>query len=208
MILKLCIWITAMACVAGTASAQFLGGFFNQKGTQRRYMLQQIALYQVYLGYVKKGYDISQKGLGLWGDIRKGDLNLHTDYFKSLDSVNPSVRNIPAARHAAALLGSNRQLLRMQRLDLKPADAYENRTKHVMMEENEALGKELQTLLSDGAYNMTDEVRITRITGIERDAFALNHAIRQLLWNIEQLTTDRERRQLEIKHLQRQYEQP
>ena len=81
-----------------SASAQFLGGFFNQKGTQRRYMIQQIALYQIYLGYLKKGYTITKDGLHTISDIRSGELSLHKDYYAGLSAINPAVAKMPEIR--------------------------------------------------------------------------------------------------------------
>ncbi len=56
-------------------------------------MLEQIAKYEVYLSYLKKGYDIVNKGLTLIGDIKHGDFSLHQDYFNSLDNVNPKIKS-------------------------------------------------------------------------------------------------------------------
>lgn len=60
---------------------------------QKKYMLQQIAALQVYIGYLQKGYSIAKKGLNLIGDLKKGELDLHSDYFTSLKAVNPKIYN-------------------------------------------------------------------------------------------------------------------
>lgn len=67
--------------------------WFQQTKTQKKYLLEQIAALQVYLGYVKKGYDISNKGLSTISKIKKGDFDLHGDFFGSLKSVNPRIRD-------------------------------------------------------------------------------------------------------------------
>jgi hypothetical protein len=56
-------------------------------------MTEQIAKFEIYLNYLKKGYNIVNEGLTFIGDIKKGDLNMHTNYFNSLETVNPAVKN-------------------------------------------------------------------------------------------------------------------
>jgi hypothetical protein len=85
------------------AEAQTFAEWFQQKKTQKEYLLQQIAALKVYYGYVKKGYEISEKGLKLIGDIKDGDLNLHTTYFQSLEEVNPEIRDHPKVDGIIAL---------------------------------------------------------------------------------------------------------
>jgi hypothetical protein len=66
---------------------------FQQKKTQKEYLLVQIANLQVYIGYVKKGYNIVNRGLTTIENIKNGDLNLHRDFFSSLKNVNPQITN-------------------------------------------------------------------------------------------------------------------
>lgn len=66
--------------------------WFKQKKTQRKYMLAQIAKLQLYLGYLKKGYDIVHSGMDLISDIKAGDLTLHSVFFDHLKKVSPSVK--------------------------------------------------------------------------------------------------------------------
>ena len=73
--------------------AQTWDEWFSQKSTQRKYLFQQIAALQVYLDYLKKGYNIVQKGWTIVENITNGNLNLHRDFFGSLKSVNPVIGN-------------------------------------------------------------------------------------------------------------------
>ncbi len=73
-------------------NAQTFAEWFRQKATQKKYLLQQIAALQIYIGYVQKGYTIAHKGLNIISDIKNGDINLHSDYFNSLKTVSPAVR--------------------------------------------------------------------------------------------------------------------
>ena len=67
--------------------------WFRQKKTQKKYMLQQIAKLQLYLGYLKNGYDIVHDGMNLVSDIKNGDLALHSLFFDHLKRVSPAVKH-------------------------------------------------------------------------------------------------------------------
>lgn len=72
--------------------AQTVEEWTQQKKTQKEYLLQQIAALQIYLGYVKKGYEVVDKGLTTIRNIKDGDINLHRDFFGSLKQVNPIIK--------------------------------------------------------------------------------------------------------------------
>src|SRR5215470_7473984 len=72
--------------------AQSFDVWFQQKKTQKKYLLQQIAALQVYLDYLEKGYSISKEGLGMIQDLKNGEFVLHDSFFNSLKIVNPVVR--------------------------------------------------------------------------------------------------------------------
>lgn len=63
----------------------------QQKQTQKKYLLQQIAALHTYINYAKKGYDIVNKGINIVRNIKKGDFELHRDFFNSLKNVNPKI---------------------------------------------------------------------------------------------------------------------
>src|SRR3546814_20559468 len=67
--------------------------WFRQKKTQKKYLIQQFAGLQIYIGYARKGYRIVDNGLGFIGDVKHGTLNLHQGFFGSLKSINPTVAN-------------------------------------------------------------------------------------------------------------------
>lgn len=69
--------------------------WLRQKKTQRRYLVEQIAALQVYLGYVKKGYNIVDKGLTTIGNIKGATHDLDNAYLRSLKQVSPVITNSP-----------------------------------------------------------------------------------------------------------------
>jgi hypothetical protein len=90
--MKKIILLTVIAALLfNELNAQGINEWFNQKSTQRKYLLQQITALQVYISYAKKGYNIVSSGINTIRDIKKGDLNLHNTFFNSLKSVNPKI---------------------------------------------------------------------------------------------------------------------
>jgi len=79
-------------CFGSAVHAQTFGEFFNQKKTQKKYLLEQIAALQLYLGYAKKGYQLVDGGLQTIRDITNGEFSLHGAFISSLKTVSPSVR--------------------------------------------------------------------------------------------------------------------
>lgn len=95
--------LSMVVLYAANASAQTWSEWFRQKSTQKKYLLQQIAALQVYSAYLSKGYSIAKEGLNTIKSIRNGDLLQHTNYFTSLVTVNPKVRQYKKVAEIIAL---------------------------------------------------------------------------------------------------------
>jgi len=150
--------------------------WFEQKKTQKKYLLEQIAALQVYLGYVKKGYDIANKGLSTIRKIKKGDFDLHDDFFGSLKSVNPRIKNNTKVAGIIAyqlkIMKETRQtLLAVKELrQFTPAEI-----EHCSMVFNNLLADclknigELILLITADQFEMKDDERIKRIDVLYAD---------------------------------------
>src|SRR5450755_5113933 len=84
-----------------TGNTQGLSNIFNQKAADLKSMGKQIALLQLYIGWIDKGYSIARSGLNLIGEIKQGDFNIHNVFFSSLGDVSPIIRR--CARVAAII---------------------------------------------------------------------------------------------------------
>lgn len=91
------------AIISTGTRAQTFAEWFRQSATQKKYLLQQIAALQVYIGYVQKGYSIAKEGLNTISAIKHGEFNLHKDYFNSLKTVNPKIKNYSKVADIIAL---------------------------------------------------------------------------------------------------------
>ena len=87
------ICMIVLLVIATTASnAQTGAEWFNQKKTQKKYLLAQIAALRYYIDVAQKGYGIAKQGLSTIGKLSKGEFDLHGEYFSSLKKVNPTVK--------------------------------------------------------------------------------------------------------------------
>jgi hypothetical protein len=84
--------LAILAC-SNVLCAQTWSEWFKQKKTQKQYLLKQIALLNTYVGYVKKGYDIADKGLTAINDFKDGEFSLHREFFGARKTVNPHLAN-------------------------------------------------------------------------------------------------------------------
>ena len=145
----------------------------QQKKTQRKYLIQQIEALQTYLAYVKKGYDIANKGISTVQTIKNGEWNLHKDFFGSLSVVNPAIKKyakvadiitmqVRMTKQVRSLLqeSKNRGLLNSEEIDyiVKICD-------HLLSECLKNMD-ELIVIITSGEVEMKDDERIKRIEGI------------------------------------------
>lgn len=140
---------------------------------QRKVLLQQIAALQTYIGYAKKGYTVVKKGLNFIGDVKKGEVSLHSDYFSSLLKVNPKVRNYVRVAEIIALqikiLKVHKKIFELVRQDDlfhgDELDYIEKTFEHLIDNCNDTLDQ-LLIITTDTKLEMTDDQRIERIEGL------------------------------------------
>ena len=156
-----------------SVNAQTWNEWFRQKKTQKQYLVQQVVALKVYLKYLKAGYDISQKGLNMVGDIKDGNFNDHSTYLGSLKLVNPTVgANSKIALIVAyqeAIMNEFRQLnngcrnnenLRSEEISYI-SSVYSN-----LLADCENLIAALNIIITTESSQMTDDERMGRIESI------------------------------------------
>lgn len=84
------ITITVLSCYH-SVHAQTTNEWLRQRKTQRQYLIKQITLLNTYVGYIKKGCDIADKGLHAINNVKDGEFSLHRDFLGSLKTVNPNL---------------------------------------------------------------------------------------------------------------------
>ncbi len=158
------------------ANAQTFDEWFKQKKTQKKYLVQQIAALKVYLGYLKKGYEIAQKGWTTVENIKNGNFNLDRDFFRSLKNVNPAIKN---TAKVADIIAFQYYIIK----DFKRIYNFCENNKYFTSEEIRYIAKvhtnmlflcdasisELLNIIQADKMEMTDDERIMRINKIYED---------------------------------------
>jgi hypothetical protein len=171
--------------------AQTFAEWFSQKKTQLKYLTQQIAALEQYGSYIKQGYQIAQGGWGGIGSWVKGEFDLHSAYYSSLRTINPTIKNDPKAdsiiTYAQLILRQFDHLDGLMSLDADTRSYIHHVKAAVLLETDKDLS-ELQLAMTDGKAQLTDDERIKRLDAIYehvRDKLAFSgsfcNAVRMLI---------------------------
>lgn len=174
--MKKLIILLLLGVFAAESQAQTFSEWFRQKKTQKKYLIQQIAALQVYLGYVNKGYSIIQKGLATIGDLKNGELSLHSNYFNSLRNINPKIKNYAKVTDIILLQQTIIRTCKRDFAKVKDSGAFNQDELNYM---NDAFNRllddcsdaidELITLTTAGKLEMKDDERLRRIDELYGD---------------------------------------
>lgn len=206
------ILITGMI-LSTAAPAQTWNEWFKQKKTQKKYLVKQIALLRLYLGYLKKGYEIADKGLTTIHNIKNGDFNLHRDFFGSLKNVNPHIANSAKVADIIAF-----QVYIIQ--DIKRVNSFCRDNEHFTPEEIryvaavysnmlflcDASISELLMIIRSNETEMKDDERLMRIDRLYDDMLDKHTFVQSFDNDVRLIAKEREREQRSIKLLRKQYD--
>ncbi|GGI23339.1 hypothetical protein [Pedobacter mendelii] len=143
---------------------QTFSEWFNQKKTQKKYLIEQIVALQVYAGYLKKGYEIAGQGINTVKDIKDGEFGLHNVFIGSLKKVNPAIRKSGKVIEIIAYqVEISKALSRLKAHEWLSADHYVRNVKDKVMEECRNDLEELLLVITSGKVEMTDDERINRL---------------------------------------------
>lgn len=156
--------------------AQAFNEWFRQKKTQKKYLIKQIAALKIYLKAVKKGYSIAKEGLTIIGDIKDGDLNLHTAYFRSLETVNPVVSGNEKVEDIIALQKEIMNMYKHFYSHLEESEVFDSEEVAFVHRVYERLIvdcantiDELIVITTSGKLQMKDNERLQRIDALHLD---------------------------------------
>jgi hypothetical protein len=140
---------------------------------QRKELLLQIAALQMYIDYAKKGYSAVSKGLNVIGDAKKGEVNLHGDYFTSLLKINPKVRSYYKTAEIISMQFKIIKICKRISSDLKTADLfhgdeldYIQRSFERLLQNCSDTLEQLLEVTADAKLELKDDQRIERIDAL------------------------------------------
>lgn len=211
---RILIAISILFCLsASTIQAQTWNEWFKQKKTQKKYLVKQIALLHLYLGYLKKGYDIANKGLTTIHNIKNGDFNLHRDFFGSLKNVNPHIAN---SAKVADIIAFQVYIIR----DIRNVNNFCKNNEHFTAEEiryvaavysnmlflTDASISELLMIIRSNQTEMKDDERLMRIDKLYDDMLDKHAFVQSFDNDVRLIAKEREQEQRSIEMLRKQYD--
>lgn len=209
-------WLSALCffiCLSIPCHAQTWSEWFKQRSTQRKYLLLQIAKLKVYLDYVKKGNEIVHRGLDLIGDIKHGDLTLHTIFFDHLKQVSSTVRNsskiadiIRMQAIMVAAYKSNYKVLK-QTGQLSPAEI--DYLYHVFTNLLDQLSRDIEVLtdvVTDEKLEMSDDERLLRIDAVYNSVTGKYNALFSFINQVHTLSEQRKKELNDLETLKKMYQ--
>lgn len=187
------------------AGAQTFAEWFQQKKTQRKYLVEQIAAFRLYASYLQKGYKIAKEGTGLIGNITNGEFSLHQLFFTGLRHVNPAIRSYGKAAEIVSIQASiiatcdsartrasvGRQFSR-QELDMIGGVCSS------LLVDVDKTVEELMDVITDDNLQMSDDQRTERINRIHAAIFLQRDAARKLFADVDYVGLSRLRSKTDI----------
>ena len=146
--------IACAVFISSFAQSQTWDEWFKQKQTKLKYIAQQIAAFEVYAGYLKKGYEIVDEGWNTINDIKHGDFDLHNNYFTSLKQVNSSIGNYDKVQGITNL---QLQILQVDEAIKKLIQDNEN----IQADEKKYINKVMSNLLNKCGDNIDQLKKLT-----------------------------------------------
>lgn len=186
--------------------------WFKQKKTQKEYLIKQIALLQVYLGYLKKGYDIANKGLNTIENIKNGDFNLHRDFFSSLKNVNPHIANSAKVADIIAFqvyiiqnIGRVNTFCKKSKQFTPDEIYYVTKVYRNMLYLSDINISELLTIIRANETEMKDDERLNRLNKLYDDMLDKHAFVKTFGDDVRMMASEREREKRAIETAQKQY---
>lgn len=204
------LWLIML--IAGSINAQGIKQWFSQKSTQTEYLVQQIAALKMYGSYVQKGYKIVKGGLHTISDIKEGHLNLDRIFFDSVKVVNKSIKNdgrvkgvIQLQRQTARLIYAALKMVRsseyFQRSDLQ----YVQKIGDGVEKNSERIIDELEAVLRNGEYQMSDDERLKRIDAIYKETKEQHEFVQSFCMDLKKLELQKRLELKSVKGLKNMY---
>ncbi|UII20803.1 hypothetical protein [Fulvivirga ligni] len=175
----------------------------NQKKTQIKYLIKQVGLLQLYIGYVKKGYDIVKTGWNTVSNIKNGTFSLDQDYLDTYDIVPVILKNDPRISLInTRIKGAKRQLLQ---IEIILSNTFLTETERVTLKTTaEVLGSkltncknDLNTLLQNYYWKMKPDERLNNLERLHIQAYQIQLDIMKIydtvLWIMKQRAREHEK---------------
>lgn len=168
---RMCLLAALVITVSGTY-AQTTAEWLQQKKTRIRYLLQQVAAFQMYVADLKKGYRAVKDGLATINNIKHSDFDLHHDYFSSLSAVSANVKGTSKVQAITDLQAQTLNTSKAIRTLCSSSFLFPSEQAYITATINNLVQKcsedmdKLSVLTTSGEMKMTDDQRLNEIDAL------------------------------------------
>ena len=195
--------ILIFVAIVSLAKAQTWDETFNQKETQKKYLIQQLAALKMYAAYLKKGYEVADRGLKTIKEFTNGEFNLHSDFIKSLKVVNPAVAGNPKIidilKWQSAII-KGYTTLRREVVENSDRNYFESVRAKVLSESQQDID-ELLLVITSGKLELKDDERLKRIDMLHARMLDKYEFTNSFLSQLKMLKTQREQDERNAKNV-------
>jgi hypothetical protein len=191
------------------AHAQTGEEIFQQKKTQRKYLLEQIAQLKLYSAYLKKGYNIIKTGLTIVSDITDNEKKLHEKFFTALGVLTPALKTSP--KMSATLVMQIALLQTINNIKKVSTALKAVEVKYVLqvcsgiVQNTENLIDMLMIVAENNRTDMDDKTRAEKIDSIYNESLENYRSANALFQQIQILAAQRKNDQAEINQIKKLY---
>ncbi|MCX2479349.1 hypothetical protein OQY15_09630 [Pedobacter sp. MC2016-15] len=193
-------------CSSLSVYSQTFAEFFNQRKTQKKYLLQQIAAFQVYAGYLKKGYTIVDNGLSTVKGFTNGEFKLHNLFISSLKLVSPVIKNDLRVAEILVLQVSIAKAFSKVKDNefLSVSDRkYVSSVYSAVLNECAGDLDDLLLVISSGKAEMNDDERLKRLESIYQSMLEKSAFTQDFINNSNQLIRQKQSEKDDVGYLKR-----
>ncbi|MDH7459865.1 hypothetical protein QEG73_01205 [Chitinophagaceae bacterium 26-R-25] len=179
----------------------------NAQNQQIKVYLQQIAANKAYIELLQKGYQIVKQGWKTIGDIKQAHFTLDGDFFKSLESINPKIKNYAKTVTGFVLLNTAKK--EMDNLQVNVAfnslfseneKAYVDHAASNVKDNCTLQFYFLQSLITASELKMSDDERIERIDEVFKEAQDLYSFTRSFKTDVQLLALQKQKAKIDVDH--------
>ncbi|GEP98567.1 hypothetical protein CCY01nite_48270 [Chitinophaga cymbidii] len=181
------ILILLLMVLAGSVRAQLAAEWLRQNQTQRRYLAIQIAALQQYLSLARQGYQAVSGGLQVVGQIKRGEFDIHSAFFSSLQYVSPFIRRHQKVLNLAGSYASLIEHFRRMRARWETIEGFPSWKRSILVDAylqfSDDLARDLlflTDLLTDRRFELNDAERLEQVGHLAARQELRRARIRQL----------------------------
>lgn len=197
------------SALAARASGQTFAEFFKQKKTQKKYLLQQIAALQVYIGYARQGYEIADQGISTIKGLAGGEFDLHSAFFASRKTVSPLISKHPHIMGIVRLqLNISNSLKKLNKAEIAGDEnrVYIKKVAELILNDCARDLEDLFLLVTSGSLEMKDDERLIRLNSISLSMQQKADFVDSFSSEVKLLGARQHMEKQSINHLMRLYE--